>query len=936
MRFGLVIASAALAFWLAVPALAEAQVGAVSGRVLTDDGSPVAGAQVSVVGTGRGAVTNVRGAFSIRNVPAGTHTLQVQSLGYSTTEVSVSIPAGETVTQNLRITPEAVAVEAIHVTVGSRTAITAADELVVPVDVYTRAELQLASPQLEMATILNEVSPSVYFPRSQIADLTSGVRPFQLRGLSPDHSLVLVNGKRRHSTAVVHVFGQASGGSGSSGVDMNALVPASLAGMEILRDGAAAQYGSDAIAGVVNVQLRDDVHRPEFSVTVGQYRPSDFDADGERVELAGSWGFELGEGRGTAVLSGMYSHREPTERAGADPRDQIVEGDADVTARNSAGILEVVEKRNAAPQPNHRIGDGRTDNVGFFLNTNYDLTGDGLHTFYAFGGYSWRRDLHSGFYRRGIDNRNWPEIHPLGFLPHFRGDAQDMQAVLGVEGFMGDWGYDFSGQFNRNRFDTDIFRTHNVSLGPCLDVPCAPGPFLDPFGNPIDPIPNKTDVYAGGVANNQAILSADLVREFDVDGLASPLNVAVGSSFRADNFVLDAGEPASWVDGRHPDRAGGRAPPGSQVFTGFRPDQEVSEWRTNIGLYADLEADLTSAFRLAAAGRFENYSDFGSTVTGKLATRIQPADQFILRGSVSTGFRAPNLNQSYYSHVSTGFRAELDEDGNPTGNQIAYEIGEIPVESPEARALGAEPLKEETSVNLTAGMAFSPTEHLTVTVDGYQIDVDDRIILTGSLSGPTVEELLAPFGAPTVKFFTNSIDTRTRGLDISVRYRQLLGGERYVEFLGQFNRNLVKVRNVQVPQVIEEIRDQVFGSGDRFVLENGRPRNRTTIRTRFVQGGLTASLSANQYGTQWVRLSEGVGGEPDFLFDTGGEAVFNGSLSYDINDHFGIALGAENLTNKRPNVRPDGFDFLGIFPFYSTSGLNINGRYVYARVNVKL
>jgi iron complex outermembrane recepter protein len=931
MRFGLVIASAALAFWLAVPALAEAQVGAVSGRVLTDDGSPVGGAQVSVVGTGRGAVTNVRGAFSIRNVPAGTHTLQVQSLGYSTTEASVSIPAGETVTQNLRITPEAVAVEAIHVTVGSRTAITAADELVVPVDVYTRAELQLASPQLEMGQILSELSPSVYFPRTQISDITSGVRPFQLRGLSPDHSLVLINGKRRHSTAVVHVFGAASGGSGSSGVDMNALIPSSLAGMEILRDGAAAQYGSDAIAGVINVQLRDDVHRPEFSVTVGQYRPEDFDADGERIEVAGSWGFELGEGRGTTVISGMYSHREPTDRAGADPRDQIVEGDADVTARNSNGILEVVEKRNPVPQPNHLWGDGETDNVGFFLNSNYDLTGDGLHTLYGFGGYTWRRDIHSGFYRRGIDARNWPVIHPLGFLPSFRGDTKDLQAVLGVEGFMGDWGYDFSGQWNRNRLDVDIFNTHNVSLGPCLDVPCAPGPW--PAG--VDPVPNKTDVYAGAVGVNQAILAADFVREVDVAAFYSPLNVAIGTAFRADNFILEAGEPPSWVDGQHPDRFGGRAAPGSQVFTGFRPDQEVSEWRTNIGVYGDLEADLTSMFRLATAARFENYSDFGSTLTGKVAARIQPHEQFILRGSVSTGFRAPNLNQSYYGHVSTGFRAELDEEGNPTGNQVAYEIGEIPVESPEARALGAEPLREETSTSFSAGFAFSPTEHLTFTVDGYQIDVDDRIILTGSLSGPTVEELLAPFGAPTVKFFTNSVDTRTRGLDLSVRYRQLLGGDRYVELLGQFNRNTLKVTDVQVPAVIEEIRNQVFSSGDRFVLENGRPRNRATLRTRLVQGPFQAAVSTNVYGTQWVRLTEGVGGQPDQLFDTGGETVFNGSLAYQINDHFGLSVGAENLTNKRPNVRPEGQDFLGIFPFYTSSGLNINGRYIFARLDVR-
>jgi iron complex outermembrane recepter protein len=931
MRIPIVLAAVALALWLAAPVVVEAQTGTVSGRVLSDDGSPVSGAQVSVMGTGRGALTNARGAFNIGNVPTGAHTLQVQSLGYSTAEISIEVVEGGTVNETLRVSPEAVIMEGIHVTVGSRTGITAADELVVPVDVYSRAELELASPQLEMGTVLSELSPSVYFPRPQIADLTSGIRPFQLRGLSPDHSLVLVNGKRRHSTAIVHVFGAASGGSGSSGVDMNALVPSALGGMEILRDGAAAQYGSDAIAGVVNVQLRDDIHAPEFNLTLGQYRPSDFDPDGERIEASGSWGFGLGEDRGTMVISGMYSHREPTFRSGADPRDQVVPGDADVTERDSEGILRVVEKRNQAPQPNHLTGDGETDNVGFFLNSSYDLRGDGAHNLYAFGGYSWRRDLSSGFYRRGIDNRNWPEIHSVGFLPSFRGETSDLQAVLGLEGFAGDWAYDLSGQWGRNRLDTDIYNSLNVSLGPCLDSPCAPGPW--PAG--VDPIPNKTDMYAGAVAANQGILAADVVREVEI-GTHSPLNVALGTAFRADNFQLHAGEPASWVNGGHLNRSGGVAAPGAQVFTGFRPDQEVDEWRTNVGVYADVEADVTSGFRLAGAARFENYSDFGSTVTGKLATRIQPHESFILRGAVSTGFRAPNLNQSYYSHVSTGFRSVLDEDGEPTGDQEAYEIGEIPVESPEARALGAEPLREETSLNLSAGLAFSPTENLTFTLDGYQIDVDDRIILTGSLSGPTVEALLADFGAPTVKFFTNSVDTRTRGIDVSARLRQPVGVDRYVEVLGQYNRNTVEVTNVQVPDVIGEIRDQVFGSGDRYVLENGRPKDRATVRSRYVQGPFNVALSANFYGVQAFRLEEGQAGQPDVFLDNGPHVVWNGSLGYTISERLGLFLGVENLTNKRPPVRPDGYDFLGIFPFYSTSGLSMNGQYIYTRINVKL
>ena len=917
--FSLAVVAAALL----TPASVSAQNGSVTGRVLADDGSPVAGAQVSIQGTGLGGLTNVRGAFLILRVPPGAYTVEVQSIGFETTQASITVVAGQTMSQTFRLGESAVAVEGVAVTVGSRAVHRAADELAVPVDVYTQSEIIRASPQLEMGTILQELSPAIHMPRAQIADLTSGVRPFQLRGLSPDHSLVLINGKRRHPTAVVHVFGAGTMGSGSSGVDMNAIAPTAIGGMEILRDGAAAQYGSDAIAGVINLQLRDDVHRPELTMALGQYRPSDFAPDGRRVELGGSWGFALGE-RGTAVVAGMYSDRERTHRAGPDPRDQVVLNDADSIADvDGDGVGEIVVKRNGVRQPNHLIGDGLADNGGAFWNVNYDLGEDRIHSLYTFGGYTFRRDIHSGFFRRGIDNRNWPAIHPLGFLPKFRGDAQDLMTVTGIRGFKGDWGYDLSAQWDRNRLDTDIFDSHNVSLGPCLDTPCAPGED-GVLGTEDDPgIPNKTDVFAGSLILNQMITQVDLTRGAELSGL--PVHMAFGANFRADNFEIVAGEGASWMNGWHPDRSGGIAAPGSQVFTGYRPDQEVKKWRTNVGVYADFESDLTDAFLMAVAGRFERYSDFGSTLNGKLAMRLQASEQFIVRGAVSTGFRAPGLNQGYYSHVSTGFR----NDGS--GNQVAYEIGEIPVESPEARALGAEPLREETSVNYSAGLAYSPAEQLTLTVDGYLIDVDDRIILSGSLDDPIVASLLAAYGAPTVKFFTNSIDTRTRGLDVTARYRHLIGDDRYLEFLGQYNRNVLEVRGIHVPDVIAEVQDQVFDSGDEFSIENGRPKDRATIRVRYVHGAVTAAIADNFYGVQSSRLQE----SPDVFLRNGPHRVLDAEVSWDVHDRLSLSIGAENVLDANPVVVPEDYSFLGIFPFESSSGLSMNGRYVFSRVSVR-
>jgi iron complex outermembrane receptor protein len=924
---------------------ARAQSGTIRGRVTADNGSPLSGAQVFIVGATRGTVSDARGLYVLPGIAAGTQTVRAQIIGYSQVDASVTVPAAGSVTHNFVLASAALRLEQVTVTVGSRSRVTAAEELTVPVDVFTRADLVAAVPQLEMGMALQELSPAIYFPRAQIADITSGVRPFQLRGLSPDHSLVLVNGKRRHPTAVVHVFGAASGGSGSSGVDMNALVPGSLAGMEILRDGAAAQYGSDAIAGVINVQLRSDIHSPEFSASIGQYTPKSdaFKRDGTRIETSGSVGFGLAN-RGTVVVSGMFSKRGQTDRAGPDPRDQIVAGDRDSVVVGADGIGRIVEKNNDVKQPTHLIGDGETTNVGFFANATYSLDADRVHEAYAFGGYSWRRDISSGFFRRSIQPQNWPSIHPLGFLPNFRGDNGDLQIVTGVRGPLRSWSYDGSVQYNRNSLSLDIFNTLNVSLGPCLDNPCAPGPD-SVLGTPDDPgIPNKTDVYAGALMLGQFIGSFDVNREVQA-GLASPLNVAMGVSLRADNYEIGAGETASWINGWHKDRAGGIAAPGAQVFTGFRPEQAVNKWRTNIGAYADLEADVTSRLRLAGALRFENYSDFGGTITGKLATRVKLAEQFIVRGAVSTGFRAPNIAQGYYSHVSTGFRTDPT---NPN-NQVPYEIGEIPVNSPEARALGAEDLREETAVNISSGLAWSPTQNLTFTVDGYRIDIADRIILTGSLSGPTVEALLRPYGAPTVKFFTNSVDTRTLGLDISVRYRRMLAQDRFVEALGQYNRNTVEVTDVQVPDVIDELQEQVFASGDRFAIENGRPKDRATSRIRFVNNRFRTSLSGNWYGLQAFRLQE-IGDAPSIcanppeelrclpggsvFLDNGPHFVLDADIGFQIRKGFEITIGAENLTNKEPPVRPAGFNFSGNFPYYSTSGLHMNGRYIYTTLRV--
>jgi iron complex outermembrane recepter protein len=926
-RVGVVILAILL---IAVPGLLEAQAtGTIRGRVTTDDGRPLAGAQVTVAGTTRGTLTNAQGQYIMVNVPTGTHRVQVRQLGYSFGEATVALAAGASASQDFVLRQEAVALDQVVVTVGSRAAHTAANELAVPVDVYPMAQIQ-GSTAFGMTEVLANLSPAINFDRPQIADLTSGVRPFQMRGLSPDHSLVLINGKRRHSTAVVHVFGATAMTSGSSGVDMNAVPAMALGQMEILRDGAAAQYGSDAIAGVINMGLKNTISAPSFQATYGLYQ-TDFLGeslrDGQRIDLAGNVGLQLFQ-RGTLNVTAQYSDRNRTNRTCPDQRAMtLLPGDG----RSGADVIDwdtcvITNKVNDVPQPTTLRGDGDSKNYMAFINAELPLVSfDEGPVVYAFGGFSQRQDYSAGGFRVPQNAANWRTQYPYGFLPHFDADTRDVQAVAGIRGDVAGWRYDVSQQWGHNWNAVNIFNSLNASLGPCFApaAPCAPGPW--PAG--VAPMANQTDFYAGAIGLNQLVTDADITRRFDV-GLAAPLNVAFGGSFRADNYQIKQGEPASWVNGGHRNQLNtAGAPGGSQVFFGYTPDQEMSQWRTNVGLWGDLETDLHSMFRVATAARFENYSDFGSTLTGKIAARFQPMEQLVLRSAASTGFRAPALSQSYYTHISTSWRTLAD------GTQEQFELGEFSVHSPEAKALGAKPLKEEESINLSAGIAVTPFSGLNFTADVYQIQVKDRIMLSNTLSvtnpNPIIRELLAPYGAEAVKYFLNAFDTRTRGLDLTATYRHLLGQDRFLEGQVAYNYNQQQLQGeVQTPEVLAGMGTTIFPYSTQFAIENGRPKNRVNSRLRFNQGPFNTNLVVNYYG-EFVNLLQD---SPTVeIQNRRGKAITDIDFGYEFRQGVSLAIGADNLLDTYPDRNPAGFDAAGANP-YTSGGWGRNGRFVWTRL----
>ncbi len=900
-----------------------AQGGRLRGRVTDSAGTSLLAAVVTVEGTAFRATTRSGGTYEIRGIPGGTYTVRARHIGYVAASARVTVSGAGEAVQDFALVRGAVRLAPIDVVVGSRARHTAAEELAVPVDVFSAEQIkQVAST--ETGEVLARLSPSVNFPRQSVTDASDIVRPFTLRGLSPDHALVLVNGWRRHRSALVHNF-TGGMGAGSSGVDMNALPAIAIDRLEVLRDGAAAQYGSDAIAGVVNLVLREGGFAPFLRADAGRYFTGPFPDDGTTYNVGGGWGVPVG--RGSIALFGEYRHRNATNRAGADPEDQIVPGDADDVDADG----NVINKNNPVPQPNHHWGDGEARDALGFLNARFPLNPSGSSELYAQGGYSHRVGTGNGFRRQGISVRNWPQIYPLGYLPEFHPTVKDASGAVGVRGSAGGWAYDAGGSFGYNSFWYDLRNTMNVSLGPCLGTPCAPG--LDGvFGNADDPgIPNQTRIDAGTLRLQELVAAVNVARPVEMGG--REVNVAAGVQLRREGYEILPGEPASYLQGGHLNRDGDPAPPGSQVFGGFQPSNAVDSSRTNVGVYLDLETNLARELLANVAGRFEHYSTFGSKLTGKLALRYQPSRRFTLRGALSTGFRAPALSQSFYSATITNF--VLDPG---TGVQRPVEGGIFPVASAVAGALGAEPLEPETSVNVSAGLAVSPSDRLTLTGDFYHVRIDDRIILTGILGGSGIEQILQDngiTGIETAQYFTNALDTKTTGVDLTAIWRVPVSGGNRLELGGVFNWTENRILRERVPPELAGVVTTLFdpfAAGGRISLEKERPSWRATFTGEFSRGRFRSLARNSWYGKHTTSQLCGVQGCEQ---EIDGSAIVDLELGYLLPGNLSLAVGARNLFDTYPErLIPD--NSFGIFLYPLASPFGYNGRFLYTRVEVTL
>ena len=874
---------------------AEAQVATIVG-VVSDASSrgPLEGANVLVVDDGKTAVTRSGGRFRI-GIPPGSYTIRVARIGYAPAERVIEIAPGQTRTLDFSLTRSAVSIDPV-VSIGTRSMDRTATRSAVPVDVVSSEAIETAGLGETWEAVKRSV-PSISVTRVPLFD--DQIRAFSLRGLSPNHVLVLVNGKRRHTTAIVQ-SGPVIGG--TSPVDINGIPTSAIERIEVLRDGAAAQYGSDAIAGVVNIILKSG-ERSEANLSFGRTYTSeggrDF-RDGRYRSVALTEGKALRNGASVTVTAQLRD-REPTNRGYPDARQQYFTGDP----RNSN-----------PPRISVQLGDAEASDAAIQAVGNYPLNAS--IELYATTNASRRNGRSTaGDFRPPMSDATVRAIHPDGYLPEVLNRTLDFANVIGARGDARGWRWDLSSSLGSNSFRFSVVNTNNVSLGSA----------------------SPTDFYAGTLGLTQWTNNLDLSRKLIV-GPSIPITIAAGAELRRDSYRIRAGETDSWRDGgiRILDGpgAGRPAPVGSQGFVGFRQADEVNPARTDIAGYLDLEGTPTRSLLVGIAGRAEQYSDFGSTEDARIAARFEPANGFAVRGAFGTGFRAPSLIQSYYTTTRTARIPGLAADDNPV-------VRTLPVSSPEAQLLGARPLRPEESVNVSAGFVVTLPHLPVVTADFYAIDVDKRIILSGTFSDTTIARFFAERGLRGIaggQYFTNGIDTRTRGVDVVATHGFLVGQSGTMRLTAAYNRTETRITHViAVPAELKSYQPRLFNRSDSGRIETAQPRSNVALTADWSQDRFSFDLHNQRFG----RIVFTSLGDPVLDQTLHAKWITDFSASYRLTRKVRLAATVENLFDVYPD---DWKDFnqgtAGVMSFGGTirypaghSPFGVNGRMVYVHLSYR-
>lgn len=910
--------------------------------------------KVSVVGkNNKGIMTDDNGLTTI--VTSSGAKITISCIGYK--EKTITFGEQSMVEILLESAPSDMA---DVVVLGTRGAARAKTETAVPVDVIKVGQAGMPSGRMDLTSVMNMAAPSFNYNKQTGADGADHIDLGTLRGLGPDQTLVLINGKRRHNTAFVALFG--TRGRGNSGTDLNGFSQASVDRIEILRDGASAQYGSDAMAGVMNIILKKDVDNWTINTGWAGHYDDKYNAsmakegnqyyygnkiDGGTFTFSANHGIKLNPYGGFLNISLDYLNQAKTYRQVAD--------------------TNVATNKNALPLNASRraFGDASLQTVGSMFNMEIPTSESKKTTVYAFGGFN-NKSSDAYAYTR---NYSWnPQRFPIDaqgnmvfdpnimrvsadgetyYNPHIQTKINDISLAAGVKGSLSKgWNWDFSNTVGRNDFHYYGDKTFNVSMV------ITPG------------TERQTHFDDGGFNFLQNTTNLDFSKSFST--VAEGLNLGLGAEFRYENYQIYKGEEASYKQYQN---AFGQAS-GSQGFPGFSPNDEVNASRTNLSFYADAELKASKQALVDAAVRVENYSDFGSVATFKLASRYKFTDKFSLRGSVSSGFRAPSLQQINFSNTLTSFYGT-----QLVQSRIARN------DDPITKLAGIEKLKQETSVNGSLGFAWKPVKGLTVTVDGYTVKVKDRIVLSGLFSSgdaslPTaLTDAMNALNVATIQFFSNSVNTTNYGLDILIDYSKKISADRSFKALLAGNFQSMKVDKVNIPDALNDSyvhRKTFFSDREEAFLKASAPNMKFNLTLDYTIKKWTIGSHINYFGKMtslgfgWTGLASAAGtggpGDPDIsgsftgidpYVDIDGysdgvhvakeEFVYNGKATIDLYSSVKLSkkvsffFGIDNLLNVHPNfaavpnARYEAFDNEAGGPWESVQ-MGFNGRRLFTRV----
>lgn len=648
---------------------------------------------------------------------------------YNISYQTVSVKAGEIKVTNFKLETGFSVDEPISL--GTRSVPASSFLNTAAVDIISSKQITNSS-QIELSQILHYLSPSFYSIHQTIADGTDHIDPATLRGLGTDQVLVLINGKRRHTSSLLNVNGTI--GRGAVGTDFNAIPISAIERIEILRDGATSQYGSDAIAGVINIILKNQTN----AISLENFVKIDQEGDGLTRFAGANFGMKLGK-EGFLNITGEYRKRSATNRAG--------NYKGRVYTDNEEEDNELISQNNFFNQTGYsdrqvmQIGNAETQNLAIHFNGEIKVS-DSAQV-YVHGGRNYREGKSAGFYRFPKDqDRVIVDLFPNGFSPEILTDTQDDAVTLGIKGTKHEWDIDFSHTIGVNKLDYTVNNSNNASLG----------------------VASPTTFYAGGFLHSQNTSNLDLSKSFD---WRSGLNFSFGAELRVENYQIGAGEEASYINGGSTfiNQFEEETPriAGAQVFPGIQPENELNKFRTNSAFYVDVEANVSDEWLVQVAARNEAYNDFGGQIIWKLASRYKLNKQISIRGGIATGFRAPSLHQVFFQNISTQF---ID-------GQIV-QVGTFNNESAlTAQAFDVDRLRPELSNHISGGLSSKISDNLTLALDYYYIDITDRIVLSGRIS-EGYEEILDPFNVGAAQFFTNAIDSNTSGLDFAAVFTKRL------------------------------------------------------------------------------------------------------------------------------------------------------------------